>query len=97
MFAVSLIIYDLKSYRNIIVVFWVSPLKYRQNGALAVKALLLKDQEKTAKVCLFGRNAETPYSKGETVKITAVYPKKYMDTLQLTTSPASTCEVIKKI
>ncbi|XP_078330842.1 uncharacterized protein LOC144624760 [Crassostrea virginica] len=72
----------------------VSPLKYRQNGALAVKALLLKDQEKTAKVCLFGRNAETPYSKGETVKITAVYPKKYMDTLQLTTSPASTCEFI---
>lgn len=68
-------------------------MRYRQEGALAVRSLLIKDQKDTAKVCLFGPNAETNYASGDCVKVSAVYPKTYYQKLQLTTSPASTCEV----
>lgn len=68
-------------------------MRYRQEGALAVRSLLIKDQKDTAKVCLFGPNAETNYASGDCVKVSAVYPKTYYQKLQLTTSPASTGEV----
>lgn len=67
-------------------------MRFRQEGALAVRSLLIKEQKDTAKVCL-GPNAETNYASGDCVKVSAVYPKTYYQKLQLTTSPASTCEV----
>ncbi|XP_033731737.1 uncharacterized protein LOC117342277 [Pecten maximus] len=70
----------------------VSPLKYRQGGSLPVRALILKDSQTTAKVCLFGGNAEMQFEEGNMVNVSAVYPKKYLNRDQLTTSPISTCQ-----
>lgn len=77
----------------IITFFKVSPLRYRQEGTLAVKSLILKDQKTTAKVCLFADNAELPFNAGDVVKVSAVYKKQYNQRAQLTSSPASVCEV----
>lgn len=64
----------------------VSPLRYRQ------ESLILKDQKTTAKVCLFANNAELPFN--AVVKVSAVYKKQYNQRAQLTSSPASVCEMV---
>ena len=70
----------------------VSPVKYCQ-GSLSVKALLLKDNSSVAKVCLFNKNAEQKFQPGDTIKVTSVFPKIWLHRKQLTSCPASSCEV----
>ncbi|XP_019926604.3 uncharacterized protein [Magallana gigas] len=75
-------------------IFKVSPLKYRQEGSLAVKSIMIKDTSSVAKVCLFNKNALSPFNVGDTVKVTNVYPKVFQTRKQLTTCPTSSCEFV---
>ncbi|XP_062620761.1 uncharacterized protein LOC134282379 [Saccostrea cucullata] len=75
-------------------VVMVSPLRYRQEGTLAVRSLILKDQKTTAKVCLFANNAELHFNHGDVVKVSAVYKKQYNQRTQLTSSPGTVCEMV---
>ncbi|XP_061170865.1 uncharacterized protein LOC133180335 [Saccostrea echinata] len=75
-------------------IFKVSPLKYRQEGSLAVKSIMIKDSTSVAKVCLFNKNVLSPFNVGDTVKVTNVYPKVFQTRKQLTTCPTSSCEFV---
>uniref|UniRef100_A0A8W8NJL3 Uncharacterized protein n=1 Tax=Magallana gigas TaxID=29159 RepID=A0A8W8NJL3_MAGGI len=70
-------------------IFKVSPLKYRQEGSLAVKSIMIKDTSSVAKVCLFNKNALSRFNVGDTVKVTNDYPKVFQTRIQLITCPTS--------
>ncbi|XP_062586787.1 uncharacterized protein LOC134248381 isoform X3 [Saccostrea cucullata] len=67
-----------------------SPVKYRREN-LAVRLLNIKDPSGTAKVCLFGDNAEMNFEVDDGVEISGLYRKTYMGKQQLTSSRATTC------
>lgn len=49
------------------------------------------------KVCLFGQNAESNFSIGDVLQVSAVYSKTYQNNMQLPSSPSTKCEVRNKI
>lgn len=67
-----------------------SPVKYRREH-LAVRLLNIKDPSGTAKVCLFGDNAEMNFEVNDGVEISGLYRKTYMGKQQLTSSRVTTC------
>lgn len=75
----------------------VSPLHMRMNGTLPVRALMMKDNSSKVKVCLFGQNAESNFSIGDVLQVSAVYSKTYQNNMQLPSSPSTKCEVRNKI
>lgn len=75
----------------------VSPLHMRSNGTLPVRALMMKDNTSKVKVCLFGQNAETNFSIGDVLQVSAVYSKAYQNNMQLTSSPTTKCEYLADI
>ncbi|KAJ8300230.1 hypothetical protein KUTeg_005733 [Tegillarca granosa] len=72
----------------------VSPIKHVQEGTLPVKSLILKDKTATAKVCLFGKNAELNFEMGNMVEVSAVYPKVYCNVTQLTSTALTKCQFL---
>lgn len=75
----------------------MSPLHMRMNGTLPVRALMMKDNSSKVKVCLFGQNAESNFSIGDVLQVSAVYSKTYQNNMQLPSSPSTKCEVRNKI
>lgn len=69
----------------------------RMNGTLPVRALMMKDISSKVKVCLLGQNAESNFSIGNDLQVSAVYSKIYQNNMQLTSSPSTRCEVRNKI
>ncbi|CAC5406345.1 unnamed protein product [Mytilus coruscus] len=72
----------------------VSPIKHVQEGTLPVKSIILKDKTATAKICLFGKNAELDYQKWNMVEVSAVYPKAYYNVTQLTSTSTTKCQFL---
>lgn len=73
-------------------IFKASPVKYRREH-LAVRLLNVKDPSGTAKVCLFGDNAEMNFEVNDGVEISGLYRKTYMGKQQLASSRVTTCRV----
>lgn len=73
-------------------IFKASPVKYTREH-LAVRLLNIKDPSGTAKVCLFGDNAEMNFEVNDGVEISGLYRKTYMGKQQLTSSRVTTCRV----
>nr|XP_034314251.1 uncharacterized protein LOC109619864 [Crassostrea gigas] len=71
-------------------IFKASPVKYRREH-LAVRLLNIKDPSGTAKICLFGDNAEMNFEVNDGVEISGLYRKTYMGKQQLTSSRVTTC------
>ncbi|XP_045174330.2 uncharacterized protein LOC123535655 [Mercenaria mercenaria] len=61
----------------------VSPVKYCQEGSLAVRCLGLKDESGLAKVALFSDLAEKTYRECKVIELSGVYKKEHQSKKQL--------------